>query len=219
MNPSPIRILVVDDQPLMRDGIASLLARQSDLRVIGQASHGIEAVEQAQSAQPDVILMDIRMPLMDGIHATQEITKSQPGAKVLMLTTFDDDEYIVASLRAGAVGYVLKDIASEELAEAVRLAHRGIFHFDGRAGRKLATLLKESNAPKTPPSVSPDRLTEREREVLMLVAKGYSNQEIADALTISEGTVKNHISSILGQLQVRDRIQLIIYAYEHGLVS
>jgi DNA-binding NarL/FixJ family response regulator len=219
MNPTLIRILVVDDQPLMRDGIASLLARQADLRVIGQASHGMEAVEQAQALQPDVILMDIRMPLMDGIHATQAILKSQPQAKVLMLTTFDDDEYIVASLRAGAVGYILKDIASEELAEAVRLAQKGIFHFDERAGRKLASLLKDKTVTRPNTPMAFERLTEREREVLLLVARGYSNQEIADNLSISEGTVKNHISSILGQLQVRDRIQLIIYAYEHGLVK
>lgn len=214
-----ITILVVDDQPLMRDGIVSLLGRQPDLQVVAQASNGLEAIEQAKITQPNVILMDIRMSVMDGISAAREILALQPDAKILMLTTFDDEQYIVESLIAGAVGYVLKDIPSEELADAVRSAHRKIYRFDERAVHKLAELLERLPTPASKKPHTPIPLTDRERDVLLLVARGHSNQEIADHLNISEGTVKNHISSILGQLHLRDRIQLIIYAYEHGWVG
>lgn len=213
-----VRVLVADDQPLMRDGIASLLARQPDLRVVAQAANGQEAIAQAVAVTPDVILMDIRMPVLDGIRATEAIIKAQPDVKVLMLTTFDDDDYIVQSLRAGAIGYILKDMSSDELADSVRLAYRGVFHFDARAGQKLALLMKRARS-SAPDDTVPAPLTERERAVLLWVARGRSNQEIGTELNISEGTVKNHISSILAQLHLRDRIQLIIYAYERGLVG
>lgn len=229
-----IRVMIVDDQRLMREGIASLLELQESIHVVGTAANGQEAVEQALILQPDVILMDIRMPVMDGVAATASVRQALPGCQVLMLTTFDDDEYVVEALRAGATGYLLKDIPADDLARAVQAAHKGIYQLDAAVAGKLVASLQ------SPPSSSggyyhstsqegasggPDRfeglggLSSREIEVLSLIAQGASNKEIAERLVISEGTVKNHISNILSRLGLRDRTQAAIYAREHKLLG
>ncbi|KAA3656982.1 MAG: DNA-binding response regulator [Chloroflexi bacterium] len=216
---SNISVLVVDDQRLVREGIASLLDIQDGVQVIGQAVNGEDAVKTAVSLNPDIILMDIRMPIMDGITATQQIRRQLPNCQVLMLTTFDDEEYIVKSLRAGAVGYLLKDIPAAELAQAVRLAHTGIYQLAPSIAGKLIGRL-DTTSP-TPPKPAPPAhdLTERELEVLKLIATGATNREIAKELVVSEGTVKNHVSNILSRLGLRDRIQAAVYAYEHQLIG
>ena len=230
-----IRVLIVDDQRLMRDGIASLLEMQEAIQVIGPASNGQEALEQALSLSPDVILMDVRMPVMDGVAATGQIHRQLPGCRILMLTTFDDEEYIIDALRAGASGYLLKDLPAPDLASAVRAAHRGIYQLDlAVANKVIATLshtqtfgvakqegpasLSSSIKNQGTPSPRPVDLTGREIEVLRLIAKGATNREIAEQLVISEGTVKNHISSILSRLGLRDRTQAALYARENGWI-
>lgn len=214
-------ILIVDDQRLIREGIASLLEIQEGIKVAGLALNGQDAIEQARVLQPDVILMDIRMPVMDGITATAQILRRHPECKVIMLTTFDDDEYIVKSLRAGAVGYLLKDIPATELAQAIKLSHAGIVQLGPVAAGKLVEILsaepEKSGISEPPPDVEHD-LTERELEVLRLIATGATNREIADTLSVSEGTVKNHVSSILSRLGLRDRTQAALYAYENRLI-
>ena len=224
-----VRVLVVDDQRLMRDGIASLLELQEQIEVVGMASNGHEALEKALALQPEVILMDIRMPGMDGVEATREITRQLPACRVLMLTTFDDDAYIIDALQAGARGYLLKDIPPQDLANAVRAVHKGIYQLDHTVAGKIVTALARPPAPARPSAgtrsssgtvaPTPTELTEREVEVLRLIAEGATNREIATQLVISEGTVKNHISNILSRLGLRDRTQAAIYAREHGLLS
>jgi DNA-binding NarL/FixJ family response regulator len=223
----PIRVLVVDDQQLMRDGLASLLDIQPGIEIVGTAANGQEAVQQAQRLSPDIILMDVRMPVMDGITATRQVRQQLPSCQVLMLTTFDDDEYIVKALMAGASGYLLKDIPAEDLAKAVQLAYRGIYQLEPSIAGKLIGALAASPASSiiSPASaVSPAAiaqqydLTEREVEVLRLIAQGATNREIAEALVISEGTVKNHISNILSRLGLRDRTQAAIFARENKLI-
>ena len=223
-----VRVLVVDDQRLMRDGIASLLSIQEGIEIVGTAGNGREAIEQAMSLQPDVVLMDVRMPVMDGVAATAELRRQLPDCQVLMLTTFDDEEYIVDALRAGASGYLLKDIPAQDLAKAVMSAHMGIYQLDaavaGKMVASLAGLGKGSSVPPPAPgsvrisSATQTELTEREIEVLRLIAKGATNREIAEQLVITEGTVKNHISNILSHLGLRDRTQAAIYARENGLL-
>jgi DNA-binding NarL/FixJ family response regulator len=223
----PIRVLVVDDQQLMREGLASLLSIQPGIEIVGAAANGQEAVEQAQALSPDIILMDVRMPVMDGITATQQVRQQLPSCQVLMLTTFDDDEYIVKALMAGASGYLLKDIPAEDLAKAVQLAYRGIYQLEPSIAGKLIGALAASPSSRisSPASaVSPAAiaqqydLTEREVEVLRLIAQGATNREIAEELVISEGTVKNHISNILSRLGLRDRTQAAIFARENKLI-
>ena len=216
-----IRVLVVDDQRLVRDGIASLLDIQEGIQVVGQADDGQEAVEKAASLTPDVVLMDVRMPVMDGVAAAALIHRRFPGCKVLMLTTFDDEEYIVKSLHAGAVGYLLKDIPAARLAQAIHLAHAGIYQLEPSVAGKLVGMLSaagKATADPPPAAVAAHDLTERELEVLRQIATGATNREIADRLVVSEGTVKNHVSSILSRLGLRDRTQAALYAYEHGLI-
>lgn len=221
-----VRVLVVDDQRLMRDGIASLLGIQDGVEVIGTAGNGQEAVEQAQQLQPDVILMDVRMPVMDGVRATAVIHRQLPRCQILMLTTFDDDEYVLDALRAGATGYLLKDIPAPDLARAVHAAHKGIYQLDPTIASKVVASLTRAQAvlPRQPAlqeqtlPLHNNDLTTREIEVLRLIARGATNREIAESLVISEGTVKNHISSILSRLGLRDRTQAAIYAREHGLL-
>ena len=221
---NPVRVMVVDDQQLMRDGISSLLSIQENIEVIGTAANGQEAIEQALIEQPDVILMDVRMPVMDGITATRQIRYQLPTCQVLMLTTFDDEEYIVKALLAGASGYLLKDIPAQDLAKAIQLAHRGIYQLEPSIVGKLVGAIANI-APKTlpasdeSPSQQLDELTEREVEVLRLIATGATNREIAEELVISEGTVKNHVSNILSRLGLRDRTQAAIYARERHLLS
>ena len=216
-----VTVLVVDDQRLVREGIASLLDIQEGVRVVGQATNGQEAIERAVALAPDVILMDVRMPLMDGIVATAQIRRQAPGSQVIMLTTFDDEEYIIKSLRAGAVGYLLKDIPASQLAQAVRLAHAGIYQLEPSVAGKLVGMIgSRSPEPQPEPEVpaADHDLTERELEVLRLIGTGASNREIADKLVVSEGTVKNHVSSILNRLGLRDRTQAALYAHDHRLL-
>jgi DNA-binding NarL/FixJ family response regulator len=216
-----VTVLVADDQRLVREGIASLLDIQEGISVVGEAVNGQEAIDKALALRPDVILMDVRMPVMDGIMATAQIHRQLPGCQIIMLTTFDDDEYIVKSLRAGAVGYLLKDIPASQLAQAAQLAHSGIYQLDPSVAGKLVGMLGEPRLERTGAAqVSPvdAELTEREIEVLRLIGTGATNREIADRLVVSEGTVKNHVSSILGRLGLRDRTQAALYAHEHGLV-
>jgi DNA-binding NarL/FixJ family response regulator len=218
-----IRLVVVDDQELMRDGLIAILERQEGIAVVGSAADGQEALQVAEALTPDVILMDVRMPVMDGVQATVELRRRWPGIKVLMLTTFDDDAYIVAALRAGAAGYMLKNIPAQDLAAAVRLAHRGVVQLDPAAAAKVASALGAApgsatpvRGMKAPPGLAAaaERLTEREQEVMLLVARGANNREIAEQLVISEATVKSHISSILGQLGLRDRTQIAVFVHQ-----
>lgn len=216
-----VTVLVVDDQRLVREGIASLLAIQDGIQVVGVAQDGLEAVEQALTLTPDIILMDVRMPGMDGIDATIEIRKKLHSCKMLMLTTFDDDEYIVKSMAAGASGYLLKDIPAADLAQAVILTHRGVSQMATSVAGKLVNYLSQSPGfrPATDTQTLPDKtLTRREMDVLRHLAKGATNKEIAEALCVSEGTVKNHVSNILSRLGLRDRVQAALFAHEHKLV-
>ena len=229
-----VRVLVVDDQQLMRDGIASLLSLQEGIEVVGTAANGQRAIEQALHTQPDVILMDVRMPVMDGVAATIQLRRQLPESRIVMLTTFDDETYVLEALRAGASGYLLKDIPAGDLAQAVHAVHRGIYQLDPAvAQRVVASLGAAPGSQSRPPDQSqlparnaadagrPARfadMTEREIEVLRLISHGATNREIAEALVISEGTVKNHISSILSRLGLRDRTQAAIYAREKGLL-
>ncbi len=212
-----IRVLIVDDQRLVREGIASLLEIQDGITVIGTAVDGQQAAALAEELRPDVVLMDVRMPVMDGIQATERIRARLPECKVLMLTTFDDEEYIIRSLRAGACGYLLKDTPAESLAQAIKLTCAGIYQLAPSVAGKLIGNWQDSAAGRSPEPVDPG-LTERELDVLRLLATGASNREIAEKLVVSEGTVKNHISNILSRLGLRDRVQAALYARDHRLV-
>lgn len=220
----PVRVLVADDQQLIREGIASLLGIQPGIDVVGTAGDGREAVEQALALQPDVVLMDVRMPRCDGTQATARIRRDLPACQVVMLTTFDDEEYVVQALQVGAVGYLLKDLPAADLASAVRLAHSGIAQFGVQATGRLASALARhpvqapADVTGTTPGQPGQPLTAREVEVLRLVARGATNREIAAQLFLSEGTVKNHISRILARLGLRDRTHAAIYARDHGLL-
>ncbi|MCX7592310.1 MAG: response regulator transcription factor [Fischerella sp.] len=208
-----IKILLVDDQHLIRQGLKALLELEQDLEVIGEAENGEIAISLIEQLYPDVVLMDIRMPVMDGVAATREIQKRFPGIKVLVLTTFDDDEYVKAALHNGAMGYLLKDTPSEELAVAIRAVHKGYTQLGPGIVKKLLTQFPPfaaHNSPPPPPSLA--ELTPREKDVLRLIATGATNKEIAQQLYISEGTVKNHVTNILNRLNLRDRTQAAIFA-------
>lgn len=208
-----IRIVLVDDQHLIRQGLKALLELEPDLEVVGEGENGQMAIALVASLQPDVVLMDIRMPIMDGVAATRAINQQFSGTKVLVLTTFDDDQYVAEALRCGAMGYLLKDTPSEELAIAIRSVYRGYTQLGPGLVEKIMAQLPTSTPPTslTPPP-SWDELTPREQEVLRLIAKGASNREIAQSLYISEGTVKNHVTNILNRLNLRDRTQAAIFA-------
>ncbi|MBE9216344.1 response regulator transcription factor [Plectonema cf. radiosum LEGE 06105] len=208
-----ITVLLVDDQHLIRQGLKTLLELEPDLEVVGEAANGKEAVELVETLQPNVILMDIRMPLMDGVAATREIKQKFAQTKILVLTTFDDDEYIKAALQNGAMGYLLKDTPSEELAVAIRAVHRGYTQLGPGIVKKLLTQFSANTSTQSssPPPILTE-LTKREKEVLRLIATGASNREIAQELYISEGTVKNHVTNILNRLELRDRTQAAIFA-------
>jgi DNA-binding NarL/FixJ family response regulator len=215
-----IRVLIADDQQLVREGLHLLLDLIPDIQVVGEAHDGIEAVEQAQQLSPDVVLMDVQMPKLDGVAATRQTQENCPEAKVIILTTFDDDEYVLEGLRAGAVGYLLKDVPSEQLAEAIRAAARGEAFIHPSVTRKvvaeLTRLTERERVRREQPLVDP--LSPREMEVLALLAEGLSNQEIAERLTIAHGTAKNHVSNILSKLDVHDRMQAVLRAQEIGLL-
>jgi len=214
--PLEVRVLVVDDQQLIRDGIASMLDIQAGVEVVGTAKNGQEAIEHATALKPDIVLMDIHMPVMDGIAATEKLRQQLSDSQVVMLTTFDDEAYIIRSLQVGACGYLLKDIPVSDLAQAVKLAHAGVYQLAPEVAGKLVKNFKvegHSRAPETPAH----ELTKRELEVLRLIATGATNREIAEQLIVSEGTVKNHVSNILSRLGLRDRMQAAIFAIEHNL--
>ena len=208
-----IRLLIVDDQELMRDGLTAILERQPGIEVVATAADGAEAVRLVAELVPDVVLMDVRMPVLDGVQATAEIVRGWPAVKVVVLSTFDDDDHVTQALRAGATGYLLKNLPAQDLAEAVRLACRGVLQLAPAAAAKVVAALS-APAPAEPPAELA-RLTDREREVARLVAAGANNREIAQDLVISEGTVKSHISSILSQLNLRDRTQLAVFVHQH----
>ncbi|MFQ3617405.1 MAG: response regulator transcription factor [Cyanobacteriota bacterium] len=207
-----IRVVLADDQHLIRQGMKALLELESDLQIIGEAENGQIAVQQVERLHPDLVLMDIRMPVMDGVAATEAIARQFPSTKVLILTTFDDQEYVTAALQNGATGYLLKDTPSEDLAEAIRAAHKGYTQISPGILPKLLAQVAPSPAPPLIPPDGFSSLTPREREVLVLVAQGASNREIAQTLYISEGTVKNHVTNILNRLELRDRTQAAILA-------
>jgi DNA-binding NarL/FixJ family response regulator len=215
-----VRVAIVDDQALMRDGFTMILDAQDDLEVVGVAENGRAGVELCRRARPDVVLMDIRMPEMDGIEATRLITTSDGcDTRVLVLTTFDLDEYVYAALRAGASGYLLKDTPARDLVEAVRVIARGDALLSPAVTRRLIEEFAQQAAQPESPAVSlPDDLTDREREALGLLAHGLSNREIAAHMYIGEATAKTHVSRLLSKLGVRDRVQAVVLAYESGLV-
>ena len=211
-----IRVLLADDQALVRTGFRLILEHAADLTVVGEAGDGGAAVALAAETAPDVVLMDVRMPQVDGVEATRRIRAGTPATRVLVLTTFDLDEYVYAALRAGASGFLLKDTLAPDLLSAIRVVARGDAVVAPGVTRRLLERHIGTGAPPAPPPADP--LTAREREVLALVAQGLSNAEIAARLHVSEGTVKTHVSRILGKLGLRDRVQAVVYAYESGLV-
>ncbi|MFG3004519.1 response regulator [Streptomyces calvus] len=214
-----IRVLVADDQQMVRQGFTVLLNTQPDIEVVGQAVDGLDAVAQVAELAPDVVLMDIRMPELGGIEATARITTATPHIKVLVLTTFDLDEYVYEALRAGASGFLLKDASAEQLAEAVRVVAAGdALLAPGITRRLIAEFSRLDARPRTPLRQRVGDLTERETEVLALIAQGLSNAEIAVRLVVAEQTVKTHVGRILVKLGLRDRTQAAVFAYESGLV-
>ncbi len=215
-----IRVLVVDDQELVRTGFRMILEAEPDVEVVGEAGDGRAAIEDALRLRPDVVLMDIRMPEVDGLLATEEILRTlDPAPRVLILTTFDPDDYVYRALRSGAAGFVLKDIPPAELVTAVRTVARGDALIAPSVTRRLIERFGRQLTVAADPPGEFDRLTEREREVLQLVARGRSNAEIAAELHLSPTTVKTHVSSLLLKLGLRDRVQAVVYAYEHGVIT
>jgi DNA-binding NarL/FixJ family response regulator len=214
-----IRVLLVDDQALVRGGFRLILRAERDIEVVGEAGDGEAAVAEAVRLQPDVVLMDVRMPVLDGIEATRRITARGGHTRVLILTTFDLDEHVYDALEAGASGFVLKDIEPERLPEAVRLVAGGDALLAPSVTRRLiAEFARHRPAPAAATGAGPGQLTAREAEVLGHLARGLTNQEIAAALHVSETTVKTHVAHVLGKLELRDRVQAVIFAYETGLV-
>jgi DNA-binding NarL/FixJ family response regulator len=219
-----IRVLIADDQPVVRDGLAMLLGLLDDVEIVATAADGIEAVELARTERPDIVLMDLRMPRLEGAEATRQILASVPDTRVLVLTTYADDEFLFPALQAGARGYLTKDATAEEIERAIRAITAGQTHLDPAVQHRLVTAVL-GQTPPTPaaepargsPPEHPDELTPREVEVLKLIAAGLSNTEIADKLVLSNATVKTHINRIFYKTGARDRAQAVRYAYQHGL--
>jgi DNA-binding NarL/FixJ family response regulator len=214
-----VRVVIADDQGMVRSGFTTLLNSEPDIEVVGEAVNGQEAVARAAQLRPDVILMDVRMPVMDGLQATREITAMDGGPRVLVLTTFDLDDYVYQALRWGASGFLLKDASARELAEAVRVVAAGDGLLSPSVTRRLIAEFARMGAPRGPSRKTLQDLTERETEVLALVARGLSNAEIAGRLVVAEQTVKTHVSRILMKLGLRDRTQAVVLAYETGVVQ
>ncbi len=215
----PVRVLLADDQPLLRTGFRMVLGAESDLDIVGEAGDGAEAVELARRLLPDVVLMDIRMPRLDGVGATKAIVAARLPVRVLILTTFDLDEYVVGALRAGASGFLAKDVPAEDLVTAIRTVAAGEAVVAPRILKRLLDQFADSLP--DPDATAPRELgvlTDREREVLVQVARGLSNAEIAQALSVSETTIKTHVGHVLTKLGLRDRVQAVVLAYESGLV-
>ena len=213
-----IRVLVADDQPLVRSGFRMILEERDDLELVGEAQNGEEAVALAKELDPDVILMDVRMPSLDGVEATRRLVDANTRARILILTTFDLDEYVYAAIRAGASGFLLKDVQPADLVDAIRVVAAGNSLFGPAATQRLVTRFGQQRDPSAP-TRSLEDLTERELEILRLLATGLSNAELAAELHLSETTVKTHVSSVLRKLAVRDRVQAVIAAYDAGLVT
>jgi DNA-binding NarL/FixJ family response regulator len=227
MTNKKIRILLADDQELIRKGLTIILNHQPDLEVVGQASDGAEVIQQARALRPDVILMDLKMPNVNGIQATRQILSTQSRVQIIVLTTYDTDDWVFDAIRAGAVGYLLKDATTDTLAEAVRSVMRGESQIDPAVARRvlrefqhLTPQRADEPEPEAPPAeMVLEELTGREEEVLQLLAEGLSNKDIATQLVLSEGTVKNHISAILSKLHANDRTQAVVTALKRGLVD
>jgi DNA-binding NarL/FixJ family response regulator len=218
---NPVRVLIVDDQAMVREGFGALLAAQPDVVVVGDAADGAQALTAARSHDPDVVLMDVRMPVMDGLEATRRLLDAPPGArrpKVLMLTTFDLDDYVYEALRAGASGFLLKDARGTELVHAVRVVAAGDALLAPSVTRRLIADFADRPRPDRRRPAVLDTLTPRELEVLGLIARGLSNPEIADSLVVAEQTVKTHVGRVLAKLSLRDRVQAVVFAYESGLI-
>ena len=219
----PVRILLVDDQQLIRLGFGLVLGAEDDLDVVGEASNGAEAIDLAARLQPDVILMDVRMPGLDGIEATRRIVAANPDSRIIILTTFDLDEYAFGALRAGASGFLLKDALPNELTSAIRAVHAGDAAVSTRITKRMLELFATA-LPGTPTAADDGsaaelaELTPREHDILVAMAEGLSNAEIAAHFVLSESTVKTHVGRVLMKLQLRDRVQAVIFAYKHGLV-
>lgn len=210
-----MKVIICDDQALVRDGLEMLLRLDREIEVVGTAQDGAEAVELVEKTQPDLVLMDLKMPGMNGIEATRQIRARYPQVRVLVLTTFDDDEWVFDAIRAGASGYMLKDTSREEMLKAVKGTVAGKTFVDPAVAGKL--LAQVSSTQTRPPSMITERLTERELDVLRLLARGLSNADIAARLHLSEGTVRNHVSALLAKLEATDRTQAAVIAIQHGL--
>lgn len=210
-----IKVMIVDDHGIVRQGLRTYLDLLEDITVVAEAENGLDALEKVKQFNPDIVLMDLVMPEMDGIEATHKICGSYPGVKVIVLTSFTEDEKVFAAIKAGAVGYLLKDISPPELAKAIQAVHSGETHLHPEITKKL---MNQFVSPKSDIEITPDELTPREMEVLQLIAQGLSNKELANKLTISEKTVKTHLSSIFSKLHLSDRTQAAIYALKHNLV-
>ena len=215
----PITILLVDDQPLFREGLRTLLSVQPDLKVVGEAGDGEEALKLCRTLKPAVVLMDLQMPVLDGVEATRRLHHEHPDSRVIVLTTFDDDEMVFDGLRAGALGYLLKDAPSEKLAEAIRAAARGESFLQPSIAAKVVAEFARLATKRSPPAQALlEPLSDREQEILALIATGATNREIGNQLFLAEGTVKNHVTNVLGKLGVRDRTQAALKAREMGLI-